>query len=59
MDEAIRGLVLTRRTSQQIKQEAVKAGMHTLRQDGIRKVYDGITTLSEIIRVTSIEEKEA
>jgi len=58
MDETVRKLVLARASSQQIKQEAIRAGMHTLRQDGIRKVSAGITTLTEIIRVTSIEEKE-
>jgi general secretion pathway protein E len=36
----------------QIKQEALKLGLITLRRDGIEKVLRGITTIEEIIRVT-------
>ena len=36
----------------QIKQEALKLGMVTLRRDGIDKVLRGITTIEEVIRVT-------
>lgn len=36
----------------QIKQEALKLGLVTLRRDGIEKVLRGITTIEEVIRVT-------
>ena len=36
-----------------IRNEAIKQGMLTLRQDGWRKVNMGITTLDEVARVTS------
>jgi len=54
--EPIRELVLARASSQQIKQKAVSQGMRTLRQDGLRKVLQGLTTISEVIRVTQQEE---
>jgi type II secretory ATPase GspE/PulE/Tfp pilus assembly ATPase PilB-like protein len=58
LNEPIRKLILARASSQQIKQQAVSSGMLTLRQDGITKVLAGLTTLSEVIRVTSIEDKD-
>ena len=36
----------------QIKQEALKLGLVTLRRDGIEKVIRGITTIEEVVRVT-------
>ena len=59
MSEAIRELVLKRLSSDQIKKKALALGMRTLRQDGWEKIKRGITTPSEVIRVTqegSLEE---
>jgi len=39
-----------------IKNEAMKLGMRTLRQDGLAKVLRGITTLAEVIRVSADDE---
>ncbi len=33
-----------------------KQGMRSLRQDGFRKVAEGVTTVQEILRVTETEE---
>jgi len=54
--EPIREMILNRASSQQIKQKAVSLGMRTLRQGGLRKVLQGITTLTEVVRVTQQEE---
>jgi len=54
--EAIREMILNRASSQQIKARAISQGMRTLRQDGLQKVLAGITTLTEVIRVTQQEE---
>ncbi|MFH1458500.1 MAG: ATPase, T2SS/T4P/T4SS family [Candidatus Omnitrophota bacterium] len=54
--EPIRELILSRASSQQIKQKAVTQGMRTLRQDGLRKVFMGLTTFNELVRVTQQEE---
>jgi type II secretory ATPase GspE/PulE/Tfp pilus assembly ATPase PilB-like protein len=56
MTEAIRQMMLERASSQQIKSRAIKEGMLTLRQDGFRKVLEGQTTFTEIMRVTQQEE---
>lgn len=52
MSNAIREMVQERRSSEEIKLQALKEGMLTLRDDGIRKAVLGITTLSEVMRVT-------
>jgi len=56
LNEPIRELILARASSQQIKQKAISQGMRTLRQDGLEKVVAGITTITEIVRVTQQEE---
>lgn len=56
VDEVIREMILNRSSSQQIKQKAISQGMRTLRQDGLQKVLKGITTITEVIRVTQQEE---
>ncbi|MDP2919562.1 MAG: GspE/PulE family protein [Dehalococcoidia bacterium] len=48
--EEIRSLIIQRATASVIKERAVKDGMITMRQDGMRKVKEGLTTLSEILR---------
>ena len=55
MNESIRKLVMARATANQIKEQAVKNGMRTLRQSGWEKVKKGLTTLEEVIRVTKEE----
>jgi general secretion pathway protein E len=52
VDDAVRSLVLKTSDSVTIKTEAVKRGMTTLRDDGIRKVLEGQTTIEEVLRVT-------
>jgi len=51
MTESIRDMVLKRASAQAIKQKAILEGMHTLRQDGLRKVWQGVTTFAEVVRV--------
>jgi hypothetical protein len=49
--------VVQRASSSVIKQEAIKHGMRTLRDDGWTKALKGVTTLEEVLRVS--EEDEA
>jgi type IV pilus assembly protein PilB len=51
MSETIQGLTLQRCPSRDIREAAVAEGMVTLRQDGLRKVGEGLTSLEEVIRV--------
>ncbi|MEI8352832.1 MAG: GspE/PulE family protein, partial [bacterium] len=50
--EGIEPLILTRASSNTIKQKAVEEGMLTLRDDGWAKVLEGVTTVEEVVRVS-------
>jgi general secretion pathway protein E len=52
MDEELRELVLANARAHALKQTALKKGMCTLRDDGLRKVARGVTTTEEVVRVT-------
>src|SRR3989338_5071297 len=56
MSEEIREMVLNHSSADQIRKKAVSLGMRPLRGDGIEKVFRGLTTVSEIIRVTPKED---
>ena len=56
LDEEIREMVLNHSSADQIRKKAVSLGMRALRGDGIEKVFRGLTTVSEIIRVTPKED---
>ncbi len=52
MKQAIRNLVLSGADGDTIRQTAIELGMVTLRQNGIQKVVDGVTTIEEVMRAT-------
>jgi type IV pilus assembly protein PilB len=56
MKEEVKELVLSRASTTEIKKEAIRLGMKTLRQSGIMKVKDGVTTIEEVLRST-IEDR--
>ncbi len=53
VSEAIRRLIVKRASATVIKNQAISEGMKTLRMVGIDKAKEGVTTLEEILRVTS------
>jgi type IV pilus assembly protein PilB len=53
MSEELKRLVIERRSTEDIQKVAVMQGMVTLRDDGLRKVALGKTTLEEIFRVVA------
>ncbi len=52
VDDAIRREISNRSSTEAIKEIAMKKGLLTLRQDGWRKVKRGVTTISEVLKVT-------
>jgi len=50
-------LILHQASTNTVREEARKSGMRTLRDSGLLAVYDGITTIEEIIRATSVEQQ--
>ena len=56
MNDRIRKLISQKTENRQIKTEALKDGMITLHEGAIRKMLDGETTVSEVLRVTGVGE---
>jgi hypothetical protein len=55
-DNEIRQLILKNASADQIRDAARKAGMRTLADDGWRLVRMGITTVDEVLSVTTAKE---
>lgn len=55
IEDKIRNLIISKSTSDEIKNLARSLGMTTLMEDGIRKIKEGITTVEEVLRVTREE----
>lgn len=51
-DDALRAELLARTDAGGLRRLAVEGGMRTLREDGLRLVRAGMTTVEEIVRVT-------
>ena len=51
--ENIRDLISKNVTTGKLREAAIKEGMCQLREDGIKKVCEGITTIDEVLRVAS------
>ena len=54
--EEVRDLTLTNPSGSQLRRLALDQGMFSLRQDGWRKIVDGLTTVDEITRLTPEDE---
>jgi len=50
--DPIRELIIERAPSVVIKQKAIELGMVTLREDGLRSIYEGRTTIEEVLKYT-------
>lgn len=55
MSEPIRELVLKGASTSQLGEQAISEGMRTLREDGILKVLEGMTTVDELLRVVFVD----
>ena len=56
--DKIRDLLLRKASSAELKEQAVRDGMITLRRDGVEKVLKGVTTVEEVLRVTEQDFQE-
>jgi type II secretion system protein E len=59
VDDSVRGMIVNRTPSTEIRQYAMRnQGMHTLLQDGRRRILSGDTTVKEVLRVCQREDFE-
>ncbi|MEY3026082.1 MAG: type pilus assembly protein PilB [Planctomycetota bacterium] len=56
MDDEIRELVIKQASTRVLRTEARKRGMRTLREAGLLAIYDGQTTIDEVVRETMTED---
>jgi type IV pilus assembly protein PilB len=56
MTDSIREMIIERRPGSEIRRQAEKEGLSSLRESAVKKVFAGLTTLHEINRVTFVEE---
>ena len=59
MSDPLRRMVLKHADATELQAEAQKEGMDTMYEDGLRKAVAGLTTLEEVLRVTTQQEQEA
>lgn len=52
MNDTLRELVTKKAPTLTLKTKAIELGMVTLREDGIRNIFDGITTIEEVLKYT-------
>lgn len=52
MSDPVRELINQRAPSVVLRQKAIELGMVTLRDDGLRSIYDGETTIEEVLKYT-------
>ncbi len=54
MSSSLRKMIMQEVGTDELREQAVKEGMLTLRVDGLRKVERGITTLEEVVKETAV-----
>jgi type IV pilus assembly protein PilB len=56
LDDDLRDMIVKHASTQVLRAESRKRGMKTLRQAGLMAIYDGVTTIEEVVRETIMEE---
>jgi len=52
ISDHLRSLVMKHATATDLRAEAIREGMLTMYEDGLRKALKGVTTFEEVLRVT-------
>jgi hypothetical protein len=56
LDDRLRDLIMQEASTNVLRDEARKQGMRTLRECGLLAIYEGQTTIDEVVRETIVEE---
>ena len=59
VSDEIREMILKKLPAHRIKEKAVSSGMKVLKEAGLEKVKEGLTTPEEVLRVTQEEQPAA
>lgn len=52
INDAVRNLINERAPTVVVRQKAIELGMIPIREDGLRSIFDGLTTVEEVLRYT-------
>jgi len=56
LNDELRDMIMNNASSQQLMIKARRSGMRTLRQSGLLALYDGLTTIDEVVRETLVAD---
>jgi type IV pilus assembly protein PilB len=56
LDDEMRELIMQSASTQVLRNEARKRGMRTLRESGLLGIFDGMTSIDEVVRQTIVED---
>ena len=57
LNDETRDLIMQRASTNVLRAAARKAGMRLLRENGLAALYDGLTTIAEVVKETIVEEQ--
>ena len=57
-DDRTRTLIMERKSTNMLREAARKRGMRTLRESGLLAIYDGLTTIEEVVAQTLTEDMD-
>jgi len=58
LDDDLRDLIMRRSSTNVLREAARKRGMRTLRESGLLGIYDGLTTIEEVVAQTLVEDTD-
>jgi type IV pilus assembly protein PilB len=56
LDDDLRELIMQRKSTSLLREAARKRGMRTLRESGLLAIYDGMTTIEEVVAQTIVDD---
>lgn len=56
LDDGLRDMIMDSASTAVLRREAIKRGMRVLRESGLLAVYNGVTTIDEVVRETILDE---
>ena len=56
LDDGMRDLIMNSASTAVLRRESVKRGMRILRESGLMAIYNGITSLDEVVKETILED---
>jgi len=56
LDDEMRDMIIKHASTQVLRAESRKRGMRTLRTSGLLAIYDGVTSIEEVVRETIMED---